>query len=975
MSSNSFNYHQNIEFERLQAIYYNEADHRLSSLNGVLEKEMFQTINEIPDEIKNIVELFYVRDAEIARSEAQRLKESNPELKRMINDVVRLFENAPDSVYLFYDKLNAIYTQNDILDDSFADFSLSDLPKDVDEVVEKPDSGLIDISNMQEPMDADDADPSNEKAELSKEDGSLPQSLSLLDDNDLPFLSIGKSLPDSTPKPAKPEKNTLQLGGDFDLNIELDFDSDGPDLDVVSLIDDLDKKKGSSSHKSSNDKREKSNRTLNWGTSDFDIFNDEENARSQKAKSVLPLQTATDQPTHIEEEFGQPLLSNEQVSARLAELSNHQQSSPKVVQIAEEETNTTEECHHDDAISEIEKAGSNIIETPSALNFDHSDVTGSSMEIDQHEVLSEDVDFFAGAEDVRPAENNEDVDFFAGAEDVRPAENNEEIDFFAGAEDIKPAENNEEIDFFAGAEDIKPAENNEEVDFFAGAEDIKPAENNEEIDFFAGAEDIKPAENNEEIDFFEEAEDIKPAENNEDVDFFAGAEDIKPAENNEEIDFFAGAEDIKPAENNEEIDFFAGAEDIKPAENSDDVDFFEEAENIKPAENSEEVDFFAEAEDVKLAESIEEVDFFAGVEETHAVPNNDIADAFAEVENSHAFAETEVPPDNVDAVVNEIGFPKWDSQLLSDEDPNSNRESMEQPYASNSRTDLFDSDLEHSSGLGERLSGQAMPQTTAVPNLGFRSVPEIPTNNNPTPVPESLNRNTAEMQFDIDAFALNGVRRSTSSNARVNSYEGWSDSRKTSPSSPNIQQERQSFMQVLENEKTLSSRIKETEQGTKRRRPNTMWGFQKRNNNALDEKFVSPTALNLTPIAPMDKIQGDQVTAELLTPVPPSMTETQKPTNVSLTPISIEPDPQQHAPEDGIQALENLKPYSRIPRLTCSMHELLERSGINSRAGFLLSMIDGCTSISDIFDLSMFPEPETAYELAKLEAEGVIVFD
>ena len=827
----SFNYHQNIEFERLQAIYYNEADHRLSSLNGVFEKEMFQTINEIPDEIKNIVELFYVRDAEIARSEAQRLKESNPELKRMINDVVRLFENAPDSVYLFYDKLNAIYTQNDILDDSFADFSLSDLPKDVDEVVEKPDSGLIDISNMQEPMDADDADPSNEKAEPSKEDGSLPQSLSLLDDNDLPFLSIGKSLPDSTPKPAKPEKNTLQLGGDFDLNIELDFDSDGPDLDVVSLIDDLDKKKGSSSHKSSNDKREKSNRTLNWGTSDFDIFNDEENARSQKAKSVLPLQTATDQPTHIEEEFGQPLLSNEQVSAQLAELSNHQQSSPKVVQIAEEETNTTEECHHDDAISEIEKAGSNIIETPSALNFDHSDVTGSSMEIDQHEVLSE------------------------------------------------------------------------EVDFFAGAEDIKPAENNEEVDFFVGAEDIKPAENNEEVDFFEEAEDIKPAENSEKIDFFAGAEDVK------------------------------------------------------------------------LAESIEEVDFFAGVEETHAVPNNDIADAFAEVENSHAFAETEVPPDNVDAVVNEIGFPKWDSQLLSDEDPNSNRESMEQPYASNSRTDLFDSDLEHSSGLGERLSGQAMPQTTAVPNLGFRSVPEIPTNNNPTPVPESLNRNTAEMQFDIDAFALNGVRRSTSSNARVNSYEGWSDSRKTSPSSPNIQQERQSFMQVLENEKTLSSRIKETEQGTKRRRPNTMWGFQKRNNNALDEKFVSPTALNLTPIAPMDKIQGDQVTAESLTPVPPSMTETQKPTNVSLTPISIEPDPQQHAPEDGIQALENLKPYSRIPRLTCSMHELLERSGINSRAGFLLSMIDGCTSISDIFDLSMFPEPETAYELAKLEAEGVIVFD
>ena len=56
------------------------------------------------------------------------------------------------------------------------------------------------------------------------------------------------------------------------------------------------------------------------------------------------------------------------------------------------------------------------------------------------------------------------------------------------------------------------------------------------------------------------------------------------------------------------------------------------------------------------------------------------------------------------------------------------------------------------------------------------------------------------------------------------------------------------------------------------------------------------------------------------------------------------------------------------------MDDLSKHSDINAKAGFLLSMVDGITSIADIFDLSMFSEPETAIELVKLEEEGIITF-
>jgi hypothetical protein len=73
-------------------------------------------------------------------------------------------------------------------------------------------------------------------------------------------------------------------------------------------------------------------------------------------------------------------------------------------------------------------------------------------------------------------------------------------------------------------------------------------------------------------------------------------------------------------------------------------------------------------------------------------------------------------------------------------------------------------------------------------------------------------------------------------------------------------------------------------------------------------------------------------------------------------------------------ALQTLKPFHRIPRLRIPLADLSRRRDINPRAGFILSNIDGITSIRDILDISAFPEPQTALLLVELEEQGIIAF-
>lgn len=96
-------------------------------------------------------------------------------------------------------------------------------------------------------------------------------------------------------------------------------------------------------------------------------------------------------------------------------------------------------------------------------------------------------------------------------------------------------------------------------------------------------------------------------------------------------------------------------------------------------------------------------------------------------------------------------------------------------------------------------------------------------------------------------------------------------------------------------------------------------------------------------------------------------------TMLSMTPVA--PSPIKVAdPELAQDYLERLKPVSRIPRLLCSISDLSKRGSFNSKVGFVLSLIDGMTTLSEILDISAWPEPETAAVLLELKERGVITF-
>ena len=98
--------------------------------------------------------------------------------------------------------------------------------------------------------------------------------------------------------------------------------------------------------------------------------------------------------------------------------------------------------------------------------------------------------------------------------------------------------------------------------------------------------------------------------------------------------------------------------------------------------------------------------------------------------------------------------------------------------------------------------------------------------------------------------------------------------------------------------------------------------------------------------------------------------ENQRPTKPSLSPAVPPPNPMEL---DG-GPLEKLAPLSRVPALRCKLNEIITRKDISSRAGFIISMIDGITSLQDIIDLSAWSAEETATILLELERMNIVSF-
>lgn len=79
---------------------------------------VLQTVSDIPEELKKIVEVFYVRGEEAACAEIQKLRLAHPDWQHLIDKIIRLFDQPPESVYTFYDALLA--SDNETDDDAFA---------------------------------------------------------------------------------------------------------------------------------------------------------------------------------------------------------------------------------------------------------------------------------------------------------------------------------------------------------------------------------------------------------------------------------------------------------------------------------------------------------------------------------------------------------------------------------------------------------------------------------------------------------------------------------------------------------------------------------------------------------------------------------------------------------------------------------------------------------------------------------------
>lgn len=69
-----------------------------------------------------------------------------------------------------------------------------------------------------------------------------------------------------------------------------------------------------------------------------------------------------------------------------------------------------------------------------------------------------------------------------------------------------------------------------------------------------------------------------------------------------------------------------------------------------------------------------------------------------------------------------------------------------------------------------------------------------------------------------------------------------------------------------------------------------------------------------------------------------------------------------------------LKPLNRIPVIKLSQADLARRQDIDAKAGYILSLVDGETSLLDIIDISSWTASETTDILAHLLAQSIIGF-
>ncbi|MFA5625206.1 MAG: hypothetical protein WC966_09165 [Bradymonadales bacterium] len=76
-----------------------------------------------------------------------------------------------------------------------------------------------------------------------------------------------------------------------------------------------------------------------------------------------------------------------------------------------------------------------------------------------------------------------------------------------------------------------------------------------------------------------------------------------------------------------------------------------------------------------------------------------------------------------------------------------------------------------------------------------------------------------------------------------------------------------------------------------------------------------------------------------------------------------------------VEARPYLEPLERVLRISASVQEMKRIEGLDSHDGFVLSLVDGFTSMDDIISLSGMPEEAALFIIFKLELMGLVQID
>ena len=834
---------------------------------------MIRSAKDIPAEIKSIVGKFYMNNVEKAKEALVQLRIDKPEYNSLLDNVEQLFENAPESVFMFYDELIALDKMSEVISPEI-DFTIDSLMDDDDEV-----KGSAEVDN------------DNFKLNLDDEEGEVAKKTD--DDIEMPELNLNFALVESEDSSKEDKK-----------------DSSDEEKDAVKVP----------LFESSEDKHE-------------------------SVKSCFS--EVMEQPSSEEDDDDDKPFD---ISACLIKSSSSESESEK--------------SSDDDGIKLVGESGGQNSESDSAtesieLNIDFDD---NDAAFKMPSLFADDDEDKEKAEEKNARRSSNDDEFsFSKVLEVpkTPTPVPEAILIESSADDSKSSEEDKE-----DKKDEKEVKN--DVPAFdipiieTKKEEKKADEDEEEVPFFpligkidtkksSDKKDDKDVKKDADKDVKkDDANDVKKDDDDIDIDipiFDIGAllTDDSKKESKEEVKK-ESKEEVKK-ESKEEVKEEKAAKPIKPV--------------LLPTGSSLKRDNKIFETATPIPNKILSKKPLSDKETATPIPNKILSKPLSDKEtatpipnkilpkslfNKEKEKETATPIPN--KILSKSLFNKDSNKILS------------KPL----------SDKEAATPIPEHFNAKLLSDketATPIPN-------KITDKEQATPVPEFMKRtrvSTREGQADITPIPeqISGFRKISAFSDKKASEHKTAPALQAVPSA--------SFFGVsVASLDEIKSKL-----GESPKKPEPVKKFEPLKKEEPVKKpepvkKYEPLKKN-EPAKPLSTVRNDDAT-----PLPGfqnSKLHQQKVTSIALNAIKPTSTTTPSRSSSGIIATDpvaRLRPLSRIPRLVCKLSEIPKNVNINPKAGFLLSMIDGRTTISDILDISAWPEEETARLMLELEDQDVIFF-